>query len=323
MTRKAINYTVITILCIFMGINMMACNDQNSPMERMANKSIETSSIELVDFRMLDTAAKTADSPVVGNFVLTNSESEGGNPQKASEWVMSDGFPWYVLPTFLSFVLITFLFILYYTYRSFKSLNKPSYSFFILVVLLIGWLIVQAVLASSGFFNAPRSMPPRLMFAFGPILLILLLLFIIPGSYKVMKEIPVSALTYIHTIRIPVELVLWWLYLDKGIPELMTFQGRNPDILMGITAPIIGYLCFTKKILSQKIALVWTLISLVFVINIVTYALLSFRSPIQMFAFDQPNVALATFPFIWLPCFVVPVVIFFHLLAVRRLLSKT
>ncbi len=324
MTKKAFNYTVITIL-LFMGISMMAYNGLNSPLERMADKSTAKGifSIELIDFGMLGATAKTADSLTSDNFVLTNSESKDNNSQKASGWVMPDGFPWYILPTFLSFVLVTFLFVLYYSYRSFKSLNKPSYSFFILMVLLIGWLIVQAIWASSGFFNAPESMPPRLMFAFGPILLILLLLFIVPGSYKVMKKIPVSALTYIHTIRIPVELVLWWLYLNKGIPELMTFQGRNPDILIGITAPIIGYLCFTKSVLSKKVALVWTLISLAFVINIVTHALLSFPSPIQLFAFSQPNVALGTFPFIWLPCFVAPIVILFHLLAIRRLLSKT
>ncbi len=236
---------------------------------------------------------------------------------------MTDSASWYVSATFILTVLIMLIFILYYSYRSLKKLNKPTYSFYIVTGVLMAWLVLQAVLANSGFFDAPKSMPPRLIFAFGPILFFLLLLFFVPGSYKVMKEIPVSALTYIHTIRIPVEMVLWWLYLEKGIPELMTFQGRNPDILMGITAPVIGYLCFTKNVLSRKIALAWTFISLLFVLNIVIHAILSFRSPIQMFAFDQPNVALTTVPFIWLPCFLAPVIVFFHFLAIRRLLSKS
>ena len=57
-------------------------------------------------------------------------------------------------------------------------------------------------------------------------------------------------------------------------------------------------------------------------INIVVNAILSAPFTFQQFAFDQPNVAVLYFPFVWLPCFIVPVVLFSHLVLIRQLLKK-
>jgi hypothetical protein len=52
-------------------------------------------------------------------------------------------------------------------------------------------------------------------------------------------------LTLLHIIRIPVELGLYWLFIYKAIPQLMTFEGRNFDILVGLTVPfdLLLWLC--------------------------------------------------------------------------------
>ena len=93
-------------------------------------------------------------------------------------------------------------------------------------------------------------------------------------------------------MRIPVELVLFWLFLSKTIPELMTFEGRNFDIIAGITAPFIAYFGLTKTDLSRQIILIWNFICLGLLVNIVVTALFSAPSPIQKFAFEQPNIAI-------------------------------
>ncbi|HEX4849485.1 MAG TPA: hypothetical protein VFV08_01700, partial [Puia sp.] len=132
-------------------------------------------------------------------------------------------------------------------------------------------------------------------------------------------RLSIEALTYLHTVRIPVELLLYWLFLSKQVPQLMTFEGRNFDIIAGITAPFIGYLCFTKEKMNKKIALIWNLVSIGLLLNIVINALLSIPSPFQKFAFDQPNIGLAYFPFIWLPAFIVPAVLFSHIVCIIKL----
>jgi len=116
-----------------------------------------------------------------------------------------------------------------------------------------------------------------------------------------------------------VELTLWGLYLHGKVPELMTFEGGNLDILSGLTAPVVAYLCFTKAIWYRKVALAWNFMAVGLLINIVTHAFLSFLFQTQKLALDQPNVGLLYFPFVWLPCFIVPTVLFAHLVSIKRL----
>jgi hypothetical protein len=131
-----------------------------------------------------------------------------------------------------------------------------------------------------------------------------------------------STLTILHTIRIPVEIVLFWLFLNKAVPELMTFEGRNFDILSGLTAPLIFYYGFVKKNMGKKPILIWNFLCLGLLINIIVIALLSAPFRFQRFAFDQPNIAVLYFPFNWLPTCIVPLVLFSHLAAIRQLLIK-
>ena len=45
-------------------------------------------------------------------------------------------------------------------------------------------------------------------------------------------------------------------------------------------------------------------------------------TPFQQFGFDQPNIAMLYSPFVWLPCFIVPTVLFSHLVCIRKYLKK-
>jgi len=54
-------------------------------------------------------------------------------------------------------------------------------------------------------------------------------------------------------------------------------------------------------------------------LNIVINAILSVPTPIQQFAFDQPNIAILYFPFTWLPCFIVPAVLLSHIVSIKKL----
>ena len=59
--------------------------------------------------------------------------------------------------------------------------------------------------------------------------------------------------TFLNTVRLPIEIILLELYLNKMIPQLMTFEGRNFDVVLGITAPIVGYLYLKKRILNSEL----------------------------------------------------------------------
>lgn len=188
---------------------------------------------------------------------------------------------------------------------------------------LIFWLTVQSVLTSKNVYNTDtNSFPPKIMLiGILPTILIILLLFITSKGRQFIDSLPLRNLTYLNIVRIPVEIVLFWLFLNKVIPVLMTFEGRNFDILAGITAPFIAYFGLTKHKISRKLILIWNFVCLALLINIVVNALFSAPSPIQKFAFEQPNIAILNFPFSWLPTFIVPIVLFGHLASIRQLLK--
>jgi hypothetical protein len=120
-----------------------------------------------------------------------------------------------------------------------------------------------------------------------------------------------------------VEIGLYCLFIHKAIPQLMTFEGRNFDIISGITAPLVAWLGFVKRKLHKTVILAWNIICLLLVLNIVTHGILSVPSPAQQFAFDQPNIAVLYFPITWLPAFIVPLVIFTHLVSIRQLTTRS
>jgi len=155
-----------------------------------------------------------------------------------------------------------------------------------------------------------------------PTILTIILLFATSKGRQFIDSLPLKNLTYLNIVRIPIEIILLWLFLNKSIPELMTFEGRNFDIIAGITAPIIAYFGIKKNKLNRQTILIWNFICLGLLINIVVNALFSAPSPIQKFAFDQPNIAILNFPFSWLPTFIVPIVLFGHLTSIRQLLKN-
>jgi hypothetical protein len=180
-------------------------------------------------------------------------------------------------------------------------------------------LAVYAVSSLNGFFLVTNTLPPRFVLAPLPTTLILLaiIFFFARNSLSISA---LQTLTLLHIIRVPVELCLHLLYQSGQIPQLMTFEGRNFDILSGLTAPFVAIWAFRGGKINKPLLVVWNLLALGLLINIVTHAILSLETPFQRLAFEQPNRAVLYFPFIWLPAIVVPVVFVSHIWSLWQLL---
>lgn len=182
-------------------------------------------------------------------------------------------------------------------------------------------VIIQGFVGLTGFYTDTHSRPPHFVFLMVPAIMLIAIVFISSGGRKMMDKMNTEWLILIHIVRIPIEIVLLNLYLHKAIPQLMTFEGRNPDILSGISA-LLAWWLYKRGWIFAKVLVAWNIICLLFLGNIVTNAILSVPSPLQQFAFDQPNVAILYFPYIWLPAFIVPAVLFAHLSSLYLLRKK-
>ena len=230
---------------------------------------------------------------------------------------MIEHLPQYISTVFIATTFVTVLiFIAAIKQAKLNTIPAKLFTF-----LLSFWLILQVFIGFSGFYQETAALPPRiLLFGIVPAFLLITAYFVF-ARRSFIEKISLKALTILHIIRIPVEIVLFWLFQEKMIPEVMTFEGRNFDILSGITAPFVAWLGFRGGKINRPLLIVWNIFALGLLVNIVVTAILSFPFPFQQMAFDQPNRAVLYFPFNWLPTVIVPLVLFSHLIGLWQLLT--
>jgi hypothetical protein len=224
--------------------------------------------------------------------------------------------PLYVVVLFIATTLLT----LGLLYRAFAKISMS-----IAQKVLWGslaWLGLQGVVFATGFYLKTDTVPPRFALAVVPTFIAIAYFLSKKSSANILDKLSLRDLTLLHVCRIPVEIGLLWLYQSQQIPQIMTFEGRNFDVFSGLTAlPMVWY-AFQNDTIKRTPLLIWNIICLALVCIIVVIALLSAPTPFQQFGFEQPNVGVLKFPFGWLPSFIVPVVVFCHLVSIRQLVKR-
>lgn len=99
----------------------------------------------------------------------------------------------------------------------------------------------------------------------------------------------------------------------------MTYAGRNSDIVTGITGVRLGAWMLRGRPVSRGVLAGWNVLGLVLLANIVTVAVLSTPTPFRRFTEGPPSLLPSTFPFVWLPSFLVQLALGSHLLLFRQL----
>ena len=219
------------------------------------------------------------------------------------------------IPIIISMLFVVTAFLTVWMFYKASGNSKP------LLMGILAWMLFQATISLTGFYQISNSIPPRFLLLIGPGIIISILLFVTKWGKEFIDKLDLKTLTIMHSIRIPVEITLYFVYLTGLIPVLMTFEGNNFDIISGITAPLIFYFVFIVKKLNRTALLIWNILCSGLLLNVVVIALLSAQTPFQKLAFDQPNIGVTFFPFVWLPSVVVPIVLIGHLAAIRQLLK--
>ncbi len=217
-----------------------------------------------------------------------------------------------------SFLSVSFIVITILTVAQFYKASNNSKN--VLIILGI-WMFLQMFVGLTGFYTNTTAFPPRLILLALPTIIFIVALFSNKSGRSFIDSLNLKDLTLLHTARIFVELVLFGLFAAKAVPKIMTFEGSNFDIFAGLTAPIIYYFGFVIKNSGKMPLILWNLVCIVLLINIVSIAVLSAPTFLQKYGFEQPNIAIAYFPFLWLPSVVVPLVLFSHLAALRQLIK--
>ncbi len=178
------------------------------------------------------------------------------------------------------------------------------------IIPIIVWTLALSAVSSLNVFLA---FPPSFI-------LILVSILLLSISYYRLSKNANSNVYYllgIHIFRIPIEFTIFQLFKHNMLPIEMTFLGWNYDLFFGITA--ILFLVFSSlnpKTLKSVLFKAWNILGICSLLKVVVIGILSSPLPLQAMAFDQPNIAVLQFPYVFLPTIIVLIVILshFHLL---------
>jgi hypothetical protein len=194
--------------------------------------------------------------------------------------------------------------------------TRRARAIFMTALALIAWLGFIAVMAKRDFYQDFTSMPPKIALAIVPTLIAVVVL----GFSRKVKEIAdtlsPSWIIGLQSFRILIEIVLWQLVMQGRIARMMSIEGANYDLITGITAPVIAWMsAYTGSGWMQK---AWNVMGLVLLANVMTRGMLNAPTRFRVIHDEPANTIIATFPYIWLPCFSVAVALFLHIVSLRQ-----
>ncbi len=181
---------------------------------------------------------------------------------------------------------------------------------------------VHWVLAALGVYTNASTFPPPQIALLAPVLVALGIVLLWPKGRAWMSGLSLFALTAVHVLRIPVELVLHHGYEAGLVPRDMTYAGYNFDIVSGITAVIMALWMLSKRPPGRGVLIAWNIACLALLFIVVITAVLSIPSSVQRMNFDVPNVLVTTTPWVLLPALLVPVVLWAHVAALVQLHAR-
>src|SRR5688572_19869942 len=112
---------------------------------------------------------------------------------------------------------------------------------------MLFWVAVLATLSLSGITSNFDIFPLN----FAPVLVIPMITILwVTFSGKMKHLLPLASpgsIVNLQVFRVFVELMLWAMFVDGLIPIQMSFEGRNLDVLTGLTAPLAAWLIANNK----------------------------------------------------------------------------
>jgi hypothetical protein len=186
---------------------------------------------------------------------------------------------------------------------------------------LVVWLGATAALALSGILADWSALPPRWPLLPLTALVTFALLTWTRTFRRLLAEIPPWQPVALQTFRVGVELAFWRLHAEGFAPVQVTFEGRNFDALVGLTAPIVAA-GIAAGWVGPRVTVAWNLLGLALLLNAIGTVAASAPGPLHLDWPGEPLTAIAAWPVVWIPALLAPAAIFLHIVSIRQSLAS-
>ncbi len=191
----------------------------------------------------------------------------------------------------------------------------------LLATALVAWFTTALLFSMAGTFRAVVAGPILPNIVYGISLPILLgTIFILSSKIfgRLLDAIPQHLLVGIQFYRC-LGVIFLVAHADGLLPAVFALPTGYGDILVGITALVVAYLCFRQTRGTRPALFAWNFIGIADLVLAVTLGFLSSPGRFQLLSFDAPNTMASAYPLVLVPVFAVPLSILLHVASLRKL----
>lgn len=200
-----------------------------------------------------------------------------------------------------------------------QGIRRAGYPNWVTLLVAVPYLILPGFLAQVGALDRYSPLPAPALVLIGALTAVTVVFILSPAGARLAASVPLAAVIALQAFRIVVEYLLHRLYGEGVVPVQMTYAGRNFDIFTGITGLLLGIWLLSGRTAPAGLLWAWNLLGLALLANIVVTAVLSTPTPFRAFLEGPPNLLPSSFPFVWLPSFLVQVALGSHLIVFGKL----
>jgi len=185
--------------------------------------------------------------------------------------------------------------------------------------LLAGWFFAALLSSWLQLYDATRTRIPTI--EFGLLLPIIAGVFLYRRSTLLRSITAAASQSLLVGIQIYRSLGIIFLVLFFGglMPAVFAVPAGTGDLAVGLLAPLVALALARGLRGSAGLVRAWNLLGLADLAVAVTTGFLSSPSPIQRFAFEEPNRLITAFPLVLIPVFLVPLAVLLHLASLAKL----
>ena len=191
------------------------------------------------------------------------------------------------------------------------------------LVSLGAWFALVLAIGATGALGPAHGGAPALgLTVILPIAALVWAYLALPSVRHAMAATPLPALIGLHAIRV-LGAAFIILYAEGRLPAPFAPSAGWGDVFMGVTALPLAWAVSRFGAAMRPLVLLWNALGVADLVIAVTLGGSSAPGPLQVFVGPPDSSPMTTLPWLIIPGFLVPILLFTHVVIFTRLLAKT
>ncbi len=187
------------------------------------------------------------------------------------------------------------------------------------LVALGAWFVLILAIGATGALSPAVGGAPALGLAvILPVAALVWAYFALPTVRNAMAATPLPALIALHAIRV-LGFSFIVLYAEGRLPAPFAPSAGWGDVFIGLTALPLAWAVMRFGDRVRPLVLAWSVIGIADLVNAIALGALSAPGPLQVFVGPPDSSPMTTLPWLIIPGFLVPCLMFLHVVIFARL----